>query len=564
MSTLSRTGPLSVLAACLLLQAAPSSGTPAGAGTWNRYLDFVDEQVRAIHPDPWRRIPERDFERQVERLRRDLPALHEGGRVVRTMQLVARLRDGHTRFDPTRCAGFGTWFPVRLDRFADGIFVTVTDSSNADCLTARVLGIGALTAEDAYQRVASVIAVDSDHALPRLFPGYVANAGILRGLGVIGADDSLQLRLATSGGTIRTVALAAIRWSGYLSWPVGQHPMLETAGARHPFQGLPAPLPLHLRRRLSDIPNYWFEPIPERRALYVQFNAVSDAEDEPLDRFTRRLWAYCEQHADSLRRIVLDLRYNEGGNGYLLDPFIQEFIRHPALTRRGALYALIGPGTFSAAVSCLAGLIKHTQIVTVGEPTAGPLNWCSDTNVMRIPSTDLRLIVSRYCWQGGNPWDRRGFYPPEVPAPVTSGEYFAGRDRALELALSDSTRTLLDVLRGQGASAMAVEYENRRRSLPQCDWVYPYTEYELRNAVYRDLMPAGRLDDALAATRFNLTLHPKSSELWADLAEIAAEKGEKRLALEYFEKALEFNPHRAYLQGKRDRLREELGGNPGR
>ena len=47
-------------------------------------------------------------------------------------------------------------------------------------------------------RVGTAVSLDSDHALPRLFPGYVANAGILRGLPnvvrVEGHTDDVPMR----------------------------------------------------------------------------------------------------------------------------------------------------------------------------------------------------------------------------------------------------------------------------------------------------------------------------------------------------------------------------------
>ena len=105
-------------------------------------------------------------------------------------------------------------------------------------------------------------------------------------------------------------------------------------------------LPLHLRR-LRDT-RFWFELLPEHKTLYLQFNSVNNSREETLEQFTKRLWDFYEEHSGEIEKFVLDLRYNPGGNGYLLRPFIHGFIRHDEVNRRGRLYRETRAGDPSA------------------------------------------------------------------------------------------------------------------------------------------------------------------------------------------------------------------------
>ncbi len=143
-------------------------------------------------------------------------------------------------------------------------------------------------------------------------------------------------------------------------------------------------LPLQLKRLLTTRDNSWFELVEKDRLLYLQFNAVCDARGESFEAFNRRLWNFYHQNREKVEKLVVDLRYNGGGNGNLLRPLIHSLIKEDAINQRGMLFVITGAGTFSAAVSWIARMREHTEVIVVGEPAAGRLNWCSDVTSLRL------------------------------------------------------------------------------------------------------------------------------------------------------------------------------------
>jgi tetratricopeptide (TPR) repeat protein len=313
-----------------------------------------------------------------------------------------------------------------------------------------------------------------------------------------------------------------------------------------------AELPLHLRH-LRDT-HFWFEHLPESGALYVQFNSVNNSPEETLEQFTNRLWAFYEDNPGQIDKFVLDLRYNPGGNGYLLRPFIHEFIKHEEISKRGNLYAIIGPGTFSAASNCLAQLIEHTEVIVVGEPASGPLNWCSDTQLLQLPHSSMSLRVSTLCWQGGHASDARGYFPPEHPVPSLASDLFAGTDRALEVILEGKVSPLVDILRNDGAQEFMTEYERRSAEFSDMDWWYPYLPFDLALLGF-EMLRSDRPEDAIAAFRLNTTHYPDNWRTWDDLGDAYRANNQVEPAIESYVKSWELNPDNPYVQGHLETLR---------
>jgi hypothetical protein len=115
--------------------------------------------------------------------------------------------------------------------------------------------------------------------------------------------------------------------------------------------------------------NFWFEVIPEKKILFVQFNRVVEPKKGEFDSFVKNL----PPQSDSLARLVIDLRTNRGGDATLLRPFIHYLIKHWSYFEPCSIFVLTSNYTFSA-VHLAAEIEKNTHAIFVGEETAAPPN----------------------------------------------------------------------------------------------------------------------------------------------------------------------------------------------
>jgi hypothetical protein len=305
-------------------------------------------------------------------------------------------------------------------------------------------------------------------------------------------------------------------------------------------------LPLHLRNRLTTGDKYWFELLPDQKAIYFQFNSVSN-DKEPFTTFVSRLWDTYEKHSADIDKFIVDLRYNQGGNGTLLKPLVHEFIKHEAINQRGKLFIIIGRSTFSAASNFIGQMMKHTDVITVGEPASGPLNWFSDIERLLLPSGRLGLDVSTMYWQEGHSLDTRGYCSPEYPVLVTAEDFFSGKDRALDAILTDSVIPLSDILKEKGADAFLSEYKRWSEKFASNEWWFPYSVFDLRTMGV-ELFINGKKKDAISFFHFITARHPDVSWVWEILGNLYVDAGEKDQAVKCLNKALELNPYDVYVQ----------------
>jgi len=166
-----------------------AAGAPAmTADEWREDLDFLVDKLTTVHPVPYHRTSKEAFDRDVAALRQDIPHLNDYEVAVRMMQLTALLGDGHTGLDPTGdVVAFDHWFPVRIERFEDGWFVTATTKAQSDLVGAEVVRVGSLEIADAASRAMTV--VNGDNPFTRLYySGYIL--AMPKAMAVLGMPDA--------------------------------------------------------------------------------------------------------------------------------------------------------------------------------------------------------------------------------------------------------------------------------------------------------------------------------------------------------------------------------------
>jgi len=183
--------------------------------------------------------------------------------------------------------------------------------------------------------------------------------------------------------------------------------------------------------------NHWEQALPERSALYVQFNQVRNDAAETLPAFGARLWSVLE--AQKPGNLILDLRHNTGGTTSLYPELLRTIIAYTRVRER-KVYVLIGRSTYSAAGNFITDLERLVNPVFVGEASSECCNLNGDVAPVQLPHSGLSGSISGVRWNlSGDVFDGRREMSPHVPVQLTAAAYFAGLDPAL-----DAVFTLID------------------------------------------------------------------------------------------------------------------------
>ncbi len=92
--------------------------------------------------------------------------------------------------------------------------------------------------------------------------------------------------------------------------------------------------------------------------------------------------------------------------------------------------------TFSAAGNFVTDIERRTETLLVGEPTGGAPNQYGDARRQELPSSRLLFFVSTLYHQRSTADDPRLTHKPDLPAALSSRDFFNGRDPAMEAILA--------------------------------------------------------------------------------------------------------------------------------
>ncbi len=507
------------------------------ADQWREDLRFLAEEMPKHHKNLFHTATRGQFESAVRRLDERIPSLSRHQIIVEMAKIVAMVQDGHTNIAPTRDPkiGFRT-YPVKLYLFKDGLYVRAAAREYADLVGGRVLKVGSVPVAKAYDSVRGMIGRDNEMDVKFFAPFLLAMPEVIHALGFIDDMESAAFSIEINGK--QRVAKLKPSGSADLMAPDTDASWMPRENWVDARAGSERPAPLWLKEPQNK---FWFEYLPDARAVYVQFNQVGNKADETVEAFAERLFAFVE--AKPVERFVLDLRLNRGGNAAFNRPLLLGLIRATKVDRKGRLFTIIGRSTWSAAQMLVNELERYTNTIFVGEPSGGKVNSYGDSHRITLPNSGITVRVSTLWWQQDER-DRRQWTAPQVAADLAFEDYRTNNDPALNAALNFvPTRSLPELLK-EALSADDLKLALERDRQWRADPVNAYSDTEIQlNSLGYELLAAKRLDHAIAVFTLNVAAYPESANVYDSLGDAYAAAGDKPAAIRNYEKALERNPN---------------------
>lgn len=532
-----------VLVVALHLLAA-SAVARAGEGlttaAWLDDLRFLEETIRSEHRNPFHSVDERDFDAAVAALRLEIPSLPDPLIVAGMARIVALLKDGHTRLtlpvnhehlgfyqghsiDPApspRVTPFLT-LPVRFYLFSDGLHVRSAVTEQRHLLGAKVLRIGGMSSEQAFEAMRPFLAAENDSGLSFVAPSRLAVPDMLVAAGITEDRRITRVVLERPGDGPFEVVLDSLAADAVAVW----HDAFEERANE---------TPLYLRGNDSF---YWFEVLPSAKAVYVQINQLDDnrSPPEPSGAFAARLFRTLEELG--IERVIFDLRNNYGGDATYLRPFVLGLIRWPKIREPGHLFVLTGRKTFSAAILLVNELELYTHVTFVGEPIGGTPNHYGDSRRSQLPNSGLTLRTSTVYWREWTAFEDRPFFL-NLPVGLSSKDYLAGRDPVLQTSLeyrppADLTSNLIETDRLGGIN-QALFLLSRVKLDPA---TAEMSTEDAVNAFGYALLEQERPAHAAAIFTINREGYPESALAHAGECEAALALGDRERARRAYERA---------------------------
>lgn len=170
--TCKRTFPWMAMAALLLF--APARLFAYTAAQWQADLQSLVSFLERTHPNLFFQVSSQDFNTAVQALNQNIPQMNDAQVTVAMMQLVAMVGDAHTAVHSPF-----TPLPVRFRWFSDGLFVNAAAPDYSQALGTKVIQIGNLPVDQAYNAISTVVSHENDYWVRETSETYLPTAEIL-------------------------------------------------------------------------------------------------------------------------------------------------------------------------------------------------------------------------------------------------------------------------------------------------------------------------------------------------------------------------------------------------
>jgi hypothetical protein len=378
---------------------------------WRYDIAFLGAQVSALHVNPDHHTSAESLNLMLSEVSASVPDLSDEEITARLDIFIGALGAGHDLFWPVAPKrGALLPFALKIYLFTDGLYII--DAYDPELIGTRIEAFGDTPTEEAYARVALAFPGDNEMQARWMGVRHLTQAYTLEALGIVDDQATMTLTITSPTGDRRKITPERRAFTS-------MSPSLKATPATD--------VPLYLSRPTED---RWLQRLENLQALYVHIHSVADGTDESLAQFAARVGAEAER--PEVKNLILDLRQSPGGNGYLTPPLLRQLIRFDAAPDRGQLYVIIGRNTFSASQNMITDLDRLAEPVFVGEPSGSRPNALSESGNFKLPYSGLSGVLSSQLHQQSVPEDHRLWIPPDVPVGLTSAEFFAGRDPALE------------------------------------------------------------------------------------------------------------------------------------
>jgi hypothetical protein len=384
---------------------------------WIQDLEFFARTFPDKQVDFAKLYNAKKFRGELDNLELAIPRISDSEVVLRLMRLVASGRMAHTEIDPQDDLEFHP-YPLRFYWYSDGPALTGAKDEYKSALGARLLRIGSMTPQQLESAVEPFISHENRPWLHAMSPELMLTSEVAEHFALTNADGSIDITFASTGSETFKLRIA----------PTDPDPDLISAA-----EALKLPTPL-FRKRIDEW--YWYEYLPESRALYIQYNRCRNNPKRQFEDFAADLFRFVDglHTPQEVERVIIDLRTNTGGDSSVIDPLLEGLRSRPQLTRRGHLYALIGRNTFSSGMMAAVALRKDFHTILVGEASGSPPNEYGEVGSFSLPNSKIRIQYTKKYFRLLNHADPPAL-EPDVPVSRSISEFLAGQDRALEAAL---------------------------------------------------------------------------------------------------------------------------------
>lgn len=557
---------------CILLTGVLSAQN-SNSEAWRDDLDYLIGRIEIMHPGPYAYFSKEDFYKLSKKLYDEIPKLTDTEVIISISELLASLRDGHTRWafeksDPQWLMQTFNVLPIIQYAFADGTYIMAGLPQYKEFVGLKVIKIGKMLIEEVQEKLGKIWSHDNKSGELKYLYYTLCIPEMLKIIGAIDDTNKIDFVLLNENNEEIKTQLASVPFMSMAGYIAGTWYPQKSNGLFTINESALNSLPLWLK---NPDKNFWFEYVPETKMMFLQINSLNyprgDAYKEgSFNQLCAKFFEALDQSA--AEKLMIDLRANNGGNHVEL-PLLKGIIARPHIDQQGKLFVVTGRVTYSAAVHLTTVLKKYTNITIIGEPASGRPNHYGAVRGFNLPNHPfIRIDCSIDYYQDSEPYDFNIVNAPDIEIKMTSADYKNNIDRAMEAVLNyqrtcDLVKSLSaelgEVYISQGVSGFKRQFNNKKQVLVDTGYNIEKFLFQFEDKFLSgDTLNPSALLDFLS---FANEICPKSIDLTYSLAVQLESQGKYDEAASAYARCIKQNPEHHYAKMKLN-LMKLSKGNP--
>ena len=507
------------------------------AADWQADLRFLQQTVHKDYSFLFKKVIAADFDGAVNKLYKQMPGMKDHERIAGMARIISLFKYGHTNIDWIQSPVTYHVAPVNFYWFSDGLYAEGSDKNYASIVGAKLVKVEGVPVKEALEKVKPMVPAENDEFFKANGLDYITIPEVLHAQGITKELKTTVTYTFEKDGKSFDQTLTAIE-RFHLPRDYG----FVTPGPDWLSVRDQKSTPYYLKNIKK---NYYYEYLPDSKTVYVRQSQVLDDPQESIDVFYKKVFEFIDKN--DVEKLVLDMRLNGGGNNYKNKPVVTGIIENKKINKPGKLFVIIGRRTFSACQNLVNELSNYTNALFVGEPTAENINFYGDNRRVELPKTGIPIFLSFAWWQDKPQWENADWLAPQLAVDMSFEEYKTNKDPALEACLSFKEKDIvLDPLGHLKELFMAGKKDEveKEAKMMVADPKYRYYNFETKfNDAGYNMLNSSQIDAALFVFQLNTKLFPNSANAWDSFAEANWKAKKKENAIEYYNKAIELDPH---------------------
>lgn len=365
-------------------------------------FEYLTNKIKSSHKDFYNSSSKAECEKLYDTLVKDIENCDDATYYFKLSSYLALSNDSHTSLYAPNLGLSFKYYGLLLNFIGDNVYVVSGIANLKDYMAKRVIKINDYPIETIIERGGKVVPHDNEEYLKLWLNNQLNNTSFLSFINIANnPDDDVRLTFDDKTTlTLSTMPITQLRSNELISASNSYSPYI--------YQGY-----------------YEARDIAEH-TLLISYNTCAEDSNYSIKDFTKDIKKKLSK--TKYKKIIVDLRYNMGGDSSLFGPIIELLKK-----KKCEKYCLIGEQTFSSGILNAVALKDKASFTLVGTPTGGSINHFGEIKSFTLPESGWEVYFSTKYFKLSKKYE--GSIIPDVKIEKDISAYIEGRDLEIEYCL---------------------------------------------------------------------------------------------------------------------------------